>query len=163
VQTEQKQYANVRATWSAPLVGVATTLQFVGATFSGLSDMVANLFSGLWGFVTGNAAETKNIAAAGESVAGPVSILGVIFPSALAAGPTQLFWLMGIISLTLTVMNVLPIPGLDGGHVLFLLVEVITRRKPSDKFMEYAQMTGMILLFGLLIWANFNDILRFFF
>ena len=51
----------------------------------------------------------------------------------------------------------------DGGHVLFLFYEMIARRKPSDKFMEYAQMTGMILLFGLLIWANFNDILRFFF
>ena len=53
--------------------------------------------------------------------------------------------------------------ALDGGHVLFLFYEMIARRKPSDKFMEYAQMTGMILLFGLLIWANFNDILRFFF
>jgi regulator of sigma E protease len=52
---------------------------------------------------------------------------------------------------------------LDGGHVLFLLYEIITRRKPNDKFMEYAQVTGMILLFGLLILANFNDILRFLF
>ena len=60
-------------------------------------------------------------------------------------------------------MNILPIPALDGGHVLFLIYEMIARRKPSDKFMEYAQMTGMILLFGLLIWANFNDSLRFFF
>ena len=62
-----------------------------------------------------------------------------------------------------SVGNILPIPALDGGHVLFLFYEMIARRKPSDKFMEYAQMTGMILLFGLLIWANFNDILRFFF
>ena len=48
-------------------------------------------------------------------------------------------------------------------QVLFLFYEIIARRKPSDKFMEYAQMAGMFLLFGLLIWANFNDILRFFF
>ncbi|KAA6311645.1 putative zinc metalloprotease, partial [termite gut metagenome] len=47
--------------------------------------------------------------------------------------------------------------------VLFLLYEIITRRKPSDKFMEYAQITGMVLLFGLLIWANLNDVLRFLF
>ena len=57
----------------------------------------------------------------------------------------------------------LPIPALDGGHVLFLIYEIVARRKPSDKFMERAQMVGMFLLFGLLIWANFNDILRFFF
>ena len=53
--------------------------------------------------------------------------------------------------------------ALDGGHVLFLIYEIIARRKPSDKFMERAQMVGMFLLFGLLIWANFNDILRYFF
>jgi len=57
----------------------------------------------------------------------------------------------------------LPIPALDGGHVLFLLYEIVTRRKPSDKFLEYAQIGGMVLLFGLLIYANYNDIVRFFF
>jgi regulator of sigma E protease len=57
-------------------------------------------------------------------------------------------------------MNILPIPALDGGHVIFLLYEVITGRKPSDKFLEYAQMTGMILLLALLILANGNDIMR---
>jgi regulator of sigma E protease len=57
-------------------------------------------------------------------------------------------------------MNILPIPALDGGHVMFLLYEMITGRKPGDKFLEYAQMVGMILLFGLLIFANGNDILR---
>ena len=57
-------------------------------------------------------------------------------------------------------MNILPIPALDGGHVMFLLYEVITGRKPSDKFLEYAQMAGMIILFALLILANGNDIMR---
>jgi regulator of sigma E protease len=57
-------------------------------------------------------------------------------------------------------MNILPIPALDGGHVMFLLYEVITGRKPSDKFLEYAQMTGMIIILGLLILANGNDIMR---
>jgi regulator of sigma E protease len=55
-------------------------------------------------------------------------------------------------------MNILPIPALDGGHVLFLLFEMITGRKPSDKFLEYAQITGMIILLSLLIFANGNDI-----
>ena len=65
-------------------------------------------------------------------------------------------------SLILAVMNILPIPALDGGHVLFLLWEIVTRRKPSDKFLENAQIVGMMLLFGLLLYANANDIYRFF-
>ena len=62
----------------------------------------------------------------------------------------------------LAVMNMLPIPALDGGHVLFLLGEVITGRKPSDKFMEYAQITGFVILLALLVLANGNDIIRLF-
>jgi regulator of sigma E protease len=67
------------------------------------------------------------------------------------------------LSIILAFMNILPIPALDGGHVLFLLYEIIARRKPSDKFMERAQMIGMLLLFTLLIWANLNDIIRYLF
>jgi len=59
-------------------------------------------------------------------------------------------------------MNILPIPALDGGHVLFLLVEVVTGRRPSDKFLERAQMAGLMILLALLIFANGNDIYRFF-
>ncbi len=74
------------------------------------------------------------------------------------------FWEMtAFLSIMLAFMNILPIPALDGGHVLFLLYEIVTRRKPSDKFMEYAQITGMILIFALLILANFNDVMRFLF
>ena len=62
----------------------------------------------------------------------------------------------------LAVLNMLPIPALDGGHVVFLLYEVVTGRKPHEKVLEYAQITGMILLFALLIYANGNDIIRLF-
>jgi regulator of sigma E protease len=62
----------------------------------------------------------------------------------------------------LAFMNVLPIPALDGGHALFTLVEMITGRKPSDKFIEYAQMVGMILLLGLMAYALGLDIFRLF-
>ena len=73
------------------------------------------------------------------------------------------FWeLTALISIMLAVVNILPIPALDGGHVLFLLYEVVTRRKPGEKFMEYAQITGMIFIFGLFILANVNDIIKFF-
>jgi regulator of sigma E protease len=73
------------------------------------------------------------------------------------------FWtITAFISIILAIMNVLPIPALDGGHVMFLFYEIIVGRKPNDKFMEYAQMVGMILLFSLLLFVNFNDILRLF-
>ena len=62
----------------------------------------------------------------------------------------------------LAIINVLPIPALDGGHVVFLLYEIIARRKPSDKFLEYAQIVGMVILFSLLILANGNDIVKLF-
>ena len=64
------------------------------------------------------------------------------------------------LSIILGVMNLLPIPALDGGHVIFLLFEMITGRKPGDKFLEYAQIAGMIILLSLLVFANGNDILR---
>ncbi|MFV0392342.1 MAG: RIP metalloprotease RseP [Paludibacteraceae bacterium] len=71
------------------------------------------------------------------------------------------FWMMtAFLSVILAFMNFLPIPGLDGGHVLFLLYEMFTKRKPSDKFMEYAQTVGMILLLALVLFANGNDIFR---
>ena len=94
-----------------------------------------------------------------ESVGGFITI-GNIFP---AEWHWESFWrLTAFLSIMLAILNVLPIPALDGGHVLFLLYEIITRRKPSDKFLEYAQITGMVLLFGLLILANGNDIVKLF-
>ncbi len=73
------------------------------------------------------------------------------------------FWNMtAFLSIILAIMNLLPIPALDGGHVMFLLFEMITGRKPGDKFMEYAQIIGMVLLFSLLLYANLNDIIGLF-
>ena len=97
----------------------------------------------------------------GAKSVGGFGTIGSIFPK---VWDWHRFWEMtAFLSIILAFMNILPIPALDGGHVLFLLYEIIARRKPSDKFMEYAQMTGMFLLFALLIWANFNDIMRFLF
>ena len=94
-----------------------------------------------------------------DSVGGFITI-GNIFP---AVWDWQRFWeLTAFLSIMLAVLNVLPIPALDGGHVVFLLYEVFTGRKPHEKVLEYAQITGMILLFALLIYANGNDIIRLF-
>ena len=73
------------------------------------------------------------------------------------------FWTFtAFLSIVLAIMNILPIPALDGGHVMFLLYEMITRRKPNEKAMEYAQYAGMMLLLALLLYANGNDIVRIF-
>lgn len=97
----------------------------------------------------------------GAKQLGGFGTIGSIFP---ATWDWHQFWYMtAFLSIILAFMNILPIPALDGGHVLFLIYEMVTRRKPSDKFMEHAQMVGMFLLFALLIWANFNDIMRFLF
>lgn len=75
----------------------------------------------------------------------------------------QRFWVFtAFLSIVLAIMNILPIPALDGGHVMFLLYEVISGRKPNEKFMEYAQYAGMILLLTLLLYANGNDVVRLF-
>ncbi len=90
--------------------------------------------------------------------------LGGFGSIAKAFAPTwnwQVFWLWtAILSLILAFMNMLPIPALDGGHVLFLLYEMVTGRKPNEKFLEYAQITGMIILLGLLLFANGMDVWR---
>ena len=158
IQTEQKEFATIKATWSAPLVGITNTLQFVGATFAGLGELMVNLFSGLWGLVAGSSVANQQIAEAGESVAGPVSILGVIFPSALAAGPIQLFWLMGLISLTLTVMNILPIPGLDGGRWYLMAGFRLFKKKLTEEREAKINGIGMMFLFALIILVTIADI-----
>lgn len=94
-----------------------------------------------------------------KSLGGFITI-GKIFPG---TWNWQAFWnLTAFLSIILAIMNVLPIPALDGGHVMFLLYEMITGRKPSDKFMEYAQITGMIILLALLLYANGSDVFRLF-
>ncbi len=71
------------------------------------------------------------------------------------------FWkITALLSIMLGVLNLLPIPALDGGHVMFLLYEMISGRKPSDKFMEYAQTAGFFLLISLVLFANGNDIFK---
>ncbi len=90
-----------------------------------------------------------------ESVGGFITI-GSIFPS---VWNWQAFWeLTAFLSIMLAVINILPIPALDGGHVLFLMYELITRRKPHEKVLEYAQIAGMILLISIILLANANDI-----
>lgn len=97
----------------------------------------------------------------GAKSLGGFGTIGSIFPP---VWDWHAFWMMtAFLSIILAFMNIIPIPGLDGGHVLFLLWEVITGRRPSDKFLERAEWVGFILLLLLMIYANMNDLIRFFF
>lgn len=97
----------------------------------------------------------------GARQVGGFGTIGSLFP---ASWDWYGFWTTtALLSLILAFMNILPIPALDGGHVMFLLYEIIARRKPSEKFLEYAQLVGMIILVALLLYANGNDLFRWLF
>ena len=94
-----------------------------------------------------------------ESVGGFITI-GNIFPE---KWNWKRFWeLTAFLSIMLAVLNILPIPALDGGHVMFLTYELVTGKKPKQKVLEYAQVVGMILLLLLVVYANGNDLIRLF-
>ena len=95
---------------------------------------------------------------AGASQLGGFGTIGKIFP---AAWDWQRFWeTTALLSIILAFMNLLPIPALDGGHVMFVLYEIVSGRKPNEKFMEYATLAGVILLIGVFIYANGMDVVR---
>ena len=130
-------------------------------SYSILASIPAGIKMGL-GKLTGYASDMKYaFTKEGAKTLGGFAAIGSLFPPVWS---WQIFWqTTAFLSIILAFMNILPIPALDGGHILFLLYEVVSRRKPSDKFMERAQMIGMVLLLGLLIFANGNDLYRWLF
>jgi len=97
----------------------------------------------------------------GARQVGGFGTIGNLFP---ASWDWYSFWTTtAFLSIILAFMNILPIPALDGGHVMFLLYEIVARRKPNEKFMEHAQLVGMIILVALLLYANGNDLFRWLF
>ena len=129
--------------------------------YSFFSSIPAGIAYG-WQTLKGYVSDLKYLfSKQGAKSVGSFGTIGNLFP---AVWDWQAFWnITAFISIILAVMNILPIPGLDGGHIFFLLVEAVTRRPPSDKFMERAQMLGMLLLFGLMALAIFNDVVKFLF
>jgi regulator of sigma E protease len=131
-----------------------------GYTFlEAIPEGVNRCFSTLDNYVTGIKQIFTGKVNPNDSLGSLISI-GNTFPS---TWDWERFWtLTAIFSIILAFMNVLPIPALDGGHALFILVEMITGKKPSDKFMEYAQIVGMVLMFGLMFYALGLDFWRLF-
>lgn len=156
----------IKATWSAPIVGAVTTAQYTWATFQGLGNLVVNFFGGLIGQLSTNEQARQQATAqldeAGASVAGPVGILGVIFPAASEGGPMQIVFLAAIISLTLAVMNALPIPALDGGR-WFVTASFKLFKKPLTKEREESiHGTGFAVLMVLFLIITVADVIKLF-
>jgi len=160
------QQERIKATWSAPIVGIVTTAQLTGATFEGIGSLVGNLVGGIVLQFSGDPAvrqaASQNLADASGSVAGPIGILGTIFPSAEQAGLTQLIWLSAVISLTLAVMNVLPIPALDGGRWFTMVVFRILKKPLTKEREEKIQGTGFMILMLLVLLVTIADVTKLF-
>jgi regulator of sigma E protease len=161
VRTTQ-QLSEVRATWSAPIVGVVTTVQLTGETFSSLGKVVSSLAQGIGSRFTSDASARKSgdeaLSFASNSVSGPVGILGVIFPQMQQAGVKPLVLLTAIISLSLAVMNVLPIPALDGGRWFVMTLFKVLKRPLSKEREEKIQAVGFMALIALIVLVTIADV-----
>lgn len=152
----------IHATWSAPIVGVTTTVQLTAETVRGLGGMLADLATGLVSQMSADEAVrhqgVRSVEAAGSGVTGPIGILGVIFPEASKAGVTPVVMIAAIISLSLAVMNTLPIPGLDGGRWFVMTIYRLRGKKLTKDREESIQAAGVLCLFGLIILITILDI-----
>lgn len=164
VGTAQESYT--KATWSAPVVGVVLTGQLTAETFKGLGGLVANFGGGLLSQLSGDdktrEAGGKELEAAGDSVSGPIGILGVLFPAAQQAGLSYLVLISAIISLTLAVMNVLPIPALDGGRWFTMAIFRLLKRELTEEREEKIQAVGFLTLMAIIIAVTFLDVTKLF-
>jgi regulator of sigma E protease len=166
VSMQQEGGVVYRYTWSAPIVGVGTMVQLTGETFRGLGEMV-------WGFLSGVVRQVsfdpavredgaRDIEKVGDGVAGPVGIVGVIFPAFLESGFTNLMFLVGVISISLACMNVLPIPALDGGRWLLILIYKLRRKKLTREVEGRIVGRAFMVLIGLVILVTVLDLTRIF-
>jgi regulator of sigma E protease len=160
------QSEKIKATWSAPIVGLVTTAQYTWVTLQGLGNLAANFFGGLFMQLSPNDTTrqqgSENLDEASNSVAGPVGILGTIFPAAGKGGIEDVIFLTAIISLTLAVMNVLPVPALDGGSWFLMALFRIIRKPLTPDLEEKIKGVGFLILMGLVVLVTFGDVAKLF-
>lgn len=145
---EPVDFTLTRATWSAPIVGAGLTYQFTSITFTGIFDALKDLF-------TGNASE------AGQKVSGPIGIFFVLEQGA-ELGYRYILLIIALLSITLAVMNVLPIPALDGGRLFVTALFRVIKKKLTAKIEERIHGTGFALLMTLFVVISVVDVRRFF-
>lgn len=156
------EYSLQRSTWSAPIVAVGLSGQLTALTFQGLGHALAGLGGIVAGAVTGNtparqAAQTE----ASSQVSGPVGIF-VVLKSGSALGFQFMLMIIAVISLTLAIMNVLPIPALDGGRLFVMAIARILKKPLTPKVEEGVYASGFMLLIALIILITIVDVKRFF-
>ncbi len=152
------------STWSAPVVGVGLTAQLTGETFKGVGILLWNLVSGVaeqFSFDSDvRESGQEAISAVGDSVAGPVGIVGELFPAFTAAGPTNLAFLAALISVSLACMNIIPIPALDGGRWLLIAIYKLRKKKLTKETEEKIVSRAMMVLLALIFIVTILDIIR---
>ena len=162
----QSGQALAYSTWSAPIVGAGTTIQLTVETYKGIAGMLGNLVSGVVQQFSPDGATREAgrtaLGAAGDSVSGPVGIVGVIFPAFTSAGITNLAFLAALISVSLACMNVLPIPALDGGRWLLIALARLRGKKLTKEVEEKIVSRAFMVLLAIFFLITVLDITRFF-
>ena len=156
------QTEKMYSTWSAPIMGVATTGQLSYETLKGVGVLLVKTVHGLVGQIFGSNESKESaradLASVSGSVAGPIGILGVLFPSVVNSGVTQIIFVAALISLTLAVMNILPIPALDGGRWFTMTIFRLFKKDLTKEREENIQATGMLILLILTILVTISDV-----
>ncbi len=165
VRMTQDKPTIYQSTWSSPIVGVVLTGQITAYTLSSLGDTLVKFVGGLTNSVSLDSQTREQggekLGEVSENVGGPISLVGTLFPSAREAGLASLILVTALVSLTLAAMNVLPIPGLDGGRWFVTMVYRKILRKPLTKDQEEnINGSGMLILFGLIILVTISDVVK---
>ena len=146
IRQDFEQYFKIEFVKPGFFAAIGSGTQRAGSILTGIVNGIVKLVSG--------DISAKN------NLGGPVAIASFTKQATDAAGVRGFWEITAMLSLTLAVMNILPIPVLDGGHLVFLIYEGITRREPSAKIRMVLQQVGFVLIFGLIIFVTFNDIMR---
>ena len=153
-----------RSTWSAPIVGIGVTAQLTGITLQGLGQVIGDGVSGLVMKLMPNDSAQKQanqkLSSASQSVGGPLSIFGILFPAAERAGMRYVVMMTALISLTLAVMNILPIPALDGGRWFVTAVFRLLKKPLTKEREEKIHGTGFLVLLLLVVFVTVSDVAK---
>lgn len=154
----------LRSTWSAPIVGVGVTAQLTRITLQGLGQVISDSVSGLVMKLVPNDSAQKQadakLSVASQSVGGPLSIFGILFPAAERAGVRYVVMITALISLTLAVMNILPIPALDGGRWFVTAVFRVLKKPLTKEREEKIHGTGFLVLLLIVALVTVSDVAK---
>ncbi|MBR3164138.1 site-2 protease family protein [Candidatus Saccharibacteria bacterium] len=152
------------SSWSAPIVGLGTMFQVTGETFKGIGELVVNFVGGVAKQVNPNEEVRKDgakeLKEAGDSVSGPVGIVGILFPAFTQSGPRNLMFLVALISISLACMNVLPIPALDGGRWLLIAIWRLRGKKLKKETEEKIVGRAFLAILILAVVVTILDVMR---